>query len=144
MLYIEVVIHHNITVCMTCNKLWFTGHISGWSQEKLGSHRELLQGTGAEWDGPTCGEFPNFSILLIKFNSWICGFMLTAESVEGDLIPVSRYFKTIKFQRSQRANNNRKQFVSRIKLFVNDDEYNTSEVTIRHWWPHLCHSHTCF
>ena len=58
--------------------------------------------------------------------------MLTAESVEGDLIPVSRYFKTIKFQRSQRANNNRKQFVSRIKLFVNDDEYNTSEVTIRH------------
>ena len=58
--------------------------------------------------------------------------MLTSESVKGDLIPVSRHFKTIKFQRSQRANNNRKQFVSRIKLFVNDDEYNTSEVTIRH------------
>lgn len=48
---------------------------------------------------------------------------------------IESYFKEqglnemVQHVRSQRASNNRKLFVSRIKLFVNDDEYNTSELS---------------
>jgi len=48
---------------------------------------------------------------------------------------IEGYFKEqglnemVQHVRSQRANNNRKLFVSRIKLFVNDDEYNNTELS---------------